>query len=252
MHGSLRLLRATILQMRGIGENGNENMKDRDRAEVTHFFNDNLRRYGYDPRSLGWTPGTQETRFRVLTAIGDLEGCTVLDVGCGFGDLYEYLCRNGIDVDYTGVDISHDILEVARQRHPDAKFIVADFEEATIHGRFDWAFESGVFNYKVSDHETFVRNMIRKMLKASTRGIAADFLNHRGGFLSAGLYHPDPADIYAMCSKLSRRVTLRCDYKPTEFCVYLYRDVKEGPGNVYPNYEKAFSDLTGRRRPDGR
>jgi SAM-dependent methyltransferase len=227
-------------------------MKDRDRAEVTHFFNENLRLYGYDPRSLGWIPGTQEARFRVLTAIGDLEGCSVLDVGCGFGDLYEFLCRNGVNVDYTGVDLSPDFVEIARQRHPDARFVAADFEEAKIEGRFDWAFESGVFNYKVSGHETFVRNMIRKMFRSAVKGIAIDFLNQRGGFLSAGLYHPDPADIYAVCSKLSRRVTLRCDYKPTEFCVYLYRETEEGYGNVYRGYEDALADVTGQRRPGSR
>ena len=227
-------------------------MKDRDRAEVSHFFNENLRQYGYDPRSLGWLPGTQEARFHVLTAIGDLEGCSVLDVGCGFGDMYGYLCRAGIDVDYTGVDLCPDFLEIARRRHPDACFVAADFEEAKIEGHFDWAFESGVFNYKVSGHEGFVRNMIRKMFQAAKRGIAVDFLNHRGGFLSNGLYHPKPADIYALCSKLSRRVTLRCDYKPTEFCVYVYRDVEEGPENVYRGYENALTDVAGRWKPDGR
>jgi SAM-dependent methyltransferase len=219
---------------------------------VSHYFNENLRRYGYDPRSLGWLPGTQEARFRVLTAIGDLEGCSVLDVGCGFGDLYDYIRRSGITVDYTGIDLCPDLLEIARRRHPDARFIVADFEEAKVEGRFDWAFESGVFNYKVAGHEDFVRNMIRKMFRSATRGIAIDFLNHRGGFLSAGLYHPDPADIYAVCSKLSRRVTLRCDYKPTEFCVYVYRDTREGAGNVYRGYEKALMDVAGQRMPGGR
>jgi SAM-dependent methyltransferase len=218
-------------------------MKDRDRAEVSHFFNENLRLYGYDPRSLGWIPGTQEARFRVLTAIGDLEGCSVLDVGCGFGDLYEYLCRNGVNVDYTGIDLCPDILEIARQRHPDASFVAADFEEAKIEGCFDWAFESGVFNYKISGHEPWVRNMVRKMFRVVRKGIAIDFLNRRGGMLSAGLYHPDPADIYAMCCRLSRRVTLRCDYKPTEFCVYLYRDTKESPRNVYRSYEEAMGDV---------
>jgi SAM-dependent methyltransferase len=228
-------------------------MKDRDRAEVSHFFNESLRQYGYDPRSLGWTPGTQEARFRVLTAIGDLEGCSVLDVGCGFGDLYEFLCRNGVDVDYTGVDLCPDFVEIARRRHPEAKFVVADFEDAMIGGQFDWAFESGVFNYKVTDHETFVRRMIRKMFQTATRGIAIDFLNRRGGILSAGLYHPDPADIYALCHKLSPRLTLRCDYKPTEFCIYLYRETEEGPGNVYRGHEDAFSRGAGKQgTPPGR
>jgi SAM-dependent methyltransferase len=225
-------------------------VRDRDRAEVSHYFNENLRQYGYDPRSLGWIPGTQEARFQVLTAIGDLEGCSVLDVGCGFGDLYEYLCRNGIDVDYTGVDLCPDFVEMARKQHPQAKFVAADFEEAAFDGEFDWAFESGVFNYKVSGHETWLRNMVRKMFRSVRKGIAIDFLNRRGGFFFAGLYHPEPADIYAFCYKLSRRVTLRCDYKPTEFCVYVYRDDEEGPGNVYRGYQEALVDTAGRRRDD--
>jgi SAM-dependent methyltransferase len=227
-------------------------VRDQDRGEVSHFFNESLRQYGYDPRSLGWIPGTQEARFRVLTAIGDLEGCSVLDVGCGFGDLYEYLCRNGIDVDYTGVDLCPDFIEIARHRHPDATFIAADFEEANVCKRFDWAFESGVFNYKVSGHEAFVGGMIRKMFRSAARGIAIDFLSHRGGFLSAGLYHPRPAVIYELCSKLSRRVTLRCDYKPTEFCVYVYRDAEKGPANVYRGYEEALGDVAGLPRPGDR
>jgi SAM-dependent methyltransferase len=224
-----------------------DNVKDRDRADVSHFFNESLRRYGYDPRSLGWIPGTQEARFRVLTAIGDLEGGSVLDVGCGFGDLYEYLCRSGINVSYTGIDLCPDFVEIAQKRHPDAKFVAADFEEAAIEGQFDWAFESGVFIYKVSGHETWVRNMVKKMFGSVRKGIAIDFLNRRGGIMSSGLYHPDPADVYAMCCKLSRRVTLRCDYKPTEFCVYLYRETGEGSGNVYRGYEEAFADIAGKQ-----
>jgi SAM-dependent methyltransferase len=183
-----------------------------------------------------------EAGFRALTAIGDLEGCSVLDVGCGFDDLYKYLCRNGIDVDYTGIDLSPDFVEIARQRHPDATFIAADFEGAKLDRRYDWAFESGVFNYKVSGHEVFVGNMVRKMFRSAVKGIAIDFLNHRGGFFSVGLYHPRPADIYAFCTKLSRRVTLRCDYKPTEFCVYVYRGMmRKAPG----------TSTVARRKPSG-
>jgi len=226
-------------------------MKDHDRADVSHFFSESLRRYGYDPRSLGWIEGTQDTRFRVLAAVGDLEGCSVLDVGCGFGDLYEYLYREGIKVDYTGVDLNPEFVDIARQRHPDARFIVADFEDSKISGRFDWVVESGVFNYMISDHQTFVGNMVRKMFKAARKGIAIDFLNNNGSFFSSGLYHPDPADLYRFCSKLSKRVVLRCDYKPTEFCVYVYKDTRETPENVYREYHEAPGDA-GKRKDNRR
>lgn len=128
--------------------------------------------------------------------------------------------------------------------------MAGDFGEARVDGQFDWAFESGVFNYKVSDHEAWVRDMIRKMLRHVSWGVAVDFLNDRGGFLSNGLYHPDPIDVYRMCCRLSRRVILRCDYKPTEFCVYLYKDTKAGAGNVFRGYEAALGDIL--KRPGGR
>jgi SAM-dependent methyltransferase len=224
-------------------------VRDRDRAEVSHFFSESLRKYGYDPRSLGWIPGTQRARFAVLAAIGDLDGCKVLDVGCGFGDLYEYLCRRGTRVDYTGVDLNPGFVEIARARHPDARFVVADFEDAKVDGRFDWAFGSGIFSFRVSDHEAFVGRMLRKMFDNARKGVAIDFLDGRCGPGSAALYHPDPADVYRMCSRLSRRVVLRCDYKPTEFCVYVYREAEEGPGNVYRGYDGNLADLAGRRTP---
>lgn len=216
-------------------------MKDRDRATLAHYYNENLRRYGYDSRSLGWIQGTQLDRFSVLTAVGNLEGCSILDVGCGFGDLYEFLRQNGINVDYTGVDLNQDFIEIARQRHPDAEFIVDDFESSKIKGKFDWSFESGIFNLKVSDHDAFVRNMLRKMFKVSRKGIAADFLNDRG--LKTGeMYHPSPVDLYNFCNRMSGRVVLRCDYKPTEFCVYVYKDDKP-VGCTYPGYKDSPGDL---------
>lgn len=45
-------------------------------------------------------------------------GDSVLDIGCGTGDLYRYLN----DVDYLGVDQSGDMLNRARTRNPSAKF----------------------------------------------------------------------------------------------------------------------------------
>jgi hypothetical protein len=81
--------------------------------------------------------------------------------------------------------------------------------------------------------------MVRKMFRSVRKGVAMDFLNKRGSFFSAGLYHPDPVDLYRFCSRLSKRVVLRCDYKPTEFCIYMYRDTREAPGNVYRDSREA-------------
>jgi SAM-dependent methyltransferase len=52
------------------------------------------------------------------------EGASVLEVGCGTGDLLAALHPS----DGVGVDVSSRMVEIARQKHPDLRFEVADAE----------------------------------------------------------------------------------------------------------------------------
>lgn len=53
-----------------------------------------------------------------------IAGDKVLDLGCGNGRLFEAL--KGKNIDYVGVDNSEKLIEIARQRHPQAKFQITD------------------------------------------------------------------------------------------------------------------------------
>ena len=55
-------------------------------------------------------------------------GNSVLDVGCGTGDLYRYLN----DVDYLGVDQSCDMLDRAKARNLSVKFIQQNLYELQV------------------------------------------------------------------------------------------------------------------------
>lgn len=222
-------------------------MREQDRKILRNFYRDNYRQYGHSIKSLGWIEGTQEARFTVLTSIGDLDGSSVLDVGCGFADLYGFLREQGINVDYTGIDLNPEFIETARTLYPDATFIVGDFEETKIPGRFDWAFECGIFNLKVHEHRPFVENTLRKMFKLASKGIAADFLSPVSYDVSGQMYHPDPLEMIRYCNRLSPRVVLRCDYKPTEFCVYVYKDTDLGVMSAFRGFRNALKDLGSER-----
>ena len=56
-------------------------------------YNQRLDKFGYSPESLGWGGGKERqfVRFKALTEIGVEKHDSLLDVGCGFADLYEYL-----------------------------------------------------------------------------------------------------------------------------------------------------------------
>lgn len=155
--------------------------------------------------------------------IGDLNDCSILDVGCGFGDLYGYLSEQGIRVDYTGVDINRNFIRTAKEIYPDAHFIEADFEEALIRGKYDWSFASGIFNLKIDDNRSFIENTLRKMFKLSKRGLAADFLDAGLAMKGWGLYYQDPQAMLDLCNEFSDHVLMRHDYLPSDFCVYVYK-----------------------------
>ena len=58
-------------------------------------------------------------------AVRGLQG-KVLDVACGTGDMVVELTKQGCTV--TGVDLSQEMMEIAKQKAPDATYILADAE----------------------------------------------------------------------------------------------------------------------------
>ena len=62
-------------------------------------------------------------------------GRTVLDVGCGTGFFTAYYLGRGARV--TGIDIAPVAVERLRERHPDARFQLADVSDVALTERFD-------------------------------------------------------------------------------------------------------------------
>ena len=72
----------------------------------------------------GW--GSRRSQFRRYEVVRDdcgiASGDSVLDWGCGTGDLYWYLHDHGLDVSYTGVDVVPEMIRLAKENKvPNAK-----------------------------------------------------------------------------------------------------------------------------------
>ena len=84
-----------------------------------------------------WVEGTN--KFVSLLKSGNL----VLDVGCGAGVKSEYLINKGLKV--VGIDFSEKMIEIAKQRMPDNKFLAVDIlEPIKIKEQFDGIFAQAV------------------------------------------------------------------------------------------------------------
>jgi len=53
-----------------------------------------------------------------------LDGEKVLDIGCGAGQITDYLRQRGVDA--IGIDFSEGLLKIAKENFPNSKFILAD------------------------------------------------------------------------------------------------------------------------------
>ena len=218
-------------------------MKKKDTAEYIKRYTKRFEEYGYDPRTLGWGKGgRQDVRFRALSEIGIGENDSVLDVGCGFGDLALYLRNTGWKGVYTGIDIVPVLIEEGLRRYPDLDLRVADIQRETLDATYDWVVGSGLFNAEISDNLSHIEDMLKRLFDLSVKGIACDFMSSRVDYRHPGSFHLEPERALSLAASLSRRVVLRHDYMPFEFCLYVYKaDEIDPSSSLFTNLASSAS-----------
>ena len=209
-------------------------ISDHDKDRLVLDYRRRFAEYGYSPKTLGWDKGKQNIRFSILTSQWDLEGKSILDVGCGFGDLNRYIRKNGgVEFyEYTGVDIVEELILEAKIQNPgngNAKisYICGDFLKMPIERSFDYVISSGVFNRRYFgelDNYSFIEKCIDKSFDLCKEGIAFDFLSDKVDYQYKHTFHSSPERILSYSYGKSRNIILRNDYMPFEFSVFIFKD----------------------------
>ncbi|MFQ5355728.1 MAG: class I SAM-dependent methyltransferase [Mariprofundaceae bacterium] len=197
-------------------------MNKEQRQRIINRHRDSLTRHGQHPNALYWSSReVQEIRFRVLGEIGIESGDSVLDVGCGFGDFMDWSTARGIVLDYTGIDLSPDLLAEARKQHPATPFFDGDlFDMDFADQSFDWVLLSGALNEQLHDDGAYARKVIERMYALCGRGVAFNLLDGRKiRAHDLQSYHPNKMLEY--CAKLCADCMLRDGYIDNDFTVYL-------------------------------
>jgi SAM-dependent methyltransferase len=202
--------------------------KDIDMDALRSFYGEKYRRHGVSAEAVGWqSAAKQRQRFDVLCAVGDLQGKTLLDVGCGFGDLLANLKDRGIRAQYHGVDVMDSFVSVARANHPDGKFWTFDVRDECppdFKPPFDYVFASGLLGLHIGDDAEYARTLLRRMFEWCRIGVAANMISTYVDYREDYLAYTNPEEIFAFCKKnLTWKVALRHDYMQYEFSIFLYR-----------------------------
>ncbi len=215
-------------------------MNQLDKEKYIARYSDRLATYGYDPKTLGWGGGEvrQEIRYKNLLDIASFtarQPHSLMDVGCGFADLLSYLekTKSLMKSNYFGVDINEKLLMEAQFQHngevkTKCYDILSDALDTCIEnisGPYDLVVESGIFNFKLEreDQEQYISSMLKRMFDLSRLGVAADFMTTYVDWESEGAFHMEPSLLFDIAYKITRKIIVRHDYLPYEFCVYLIR-----------------------------
>ena len=131
-------------------------------------------------RAVGWvTEHLQTIRFEVMSAVGDIRGASILDVGCGVGHYLDWLNANGFVGDYIGLEVQEPMVEIARKNHPKesfprASFEFGDFLNNPAEYEADYVVASGIF--PLADLE-LLRLTVEAMFDRARIGVAFNCLS---------------------------------------------------------------------------
>jgi len=202
-------------------------MQEKEKNALVKLYEERFKELGEDVRTLGWKNREEQTlRFKMLCEVGDLRNSSVCDVGCGFGDLLDYLRSTAGEVKYTGIDIVPSLLERARQKHPESSFYCLNLVEEPFEEEHDYFLLSGSLSYKIIDNLAFAERMIERMFRLARKGVAVNFLSTYVNFQHERNYHYAPEEMFRFAKRLSRWVRMRHDYPLWEFTLYLFKEAQ--------------------------
>ena len=186
--------------------------------------------HGAGFRALLWASRqTQELRFDAMLRLSDPRSLRVLDLGCGCGDLLDFLSSREADPShYVGIEGVAELAEIAGRRH--ANILCADFVAEPWRIReadAEIVYCSGALN--TLDDADF-HSVVRVAFDAARRGLVFNFLSSP---LLAGetyLRWRYRRDVLSFARSMSRTVDVLEDYLEGDCTIAAWKDFRGGGG----------------------
>jgi SAM-dependent methyltransferase len=201
------------------------------RGQARDYYETKLRAHGATPAGVDWNSlESQELRFALLANLWrDEADASILDYGCGYGALADYLRARGHRGTYTGYDVSEAMATAAHARMASLHGCVVTAKREQLQPA-DFAVASGVFNVKQdADNDSwraYIWETLADLAALGTRGFAFNALTSYSDEdkRRPDLYYADPLEAFDRCKRtFSRFVTLLHDYPLYEFTIIVRR-----------------------------
>ena len=201
--------------------------------QVENYYKAKILEYGQSPKGVDWNgEESQLLRFRQLMKVAGNQKSdfSINDLGCGYGALVDFLKAEFNNWNYFGVDISGEMVRLARMRF--AKLGCVQFRESELLTEIaDYSVASGIFNVRLDYDEDswweYMTSMLDIMNAKSRLGFAFNCLTiySDADKMRDHLYYADPCKLFDWCKKkYSRQIALLHDYDLYEFSILVRKD----------------------------
>lgn len=196
---------------------------------VKAYFDSRPSLHGDSHLAVDWgSQHSQYARFHALSRVTPLQGCSLLDVGCGMGHLLDWLKAHAVNLNhYEGIDVTPSMVLAARKRHPDVRFQECNLLDG---GRpefksYDVVFASGIFYLAVNEPYLFLATMLERLFALSKHVLVFNLL------ITTEKSSADPSEFRAelnqllnIVSGLSPYYCLDHSYHSADVTLAIYRD----------------------------
>jgi SAM-dependent methyltransferase len=188
------------------------------RIDNEHFYHSGILKYGYTPQGLRWnSQKSQEIRFSQIISLLPLDTLSVVDAGCGFGDLSTYIRTYGKHtLRYVGLDSLDVMVEEASRRTGERIYRCDILSDPLPEGEFYLC--SGALN--ILSHKAAYR-FIERCYGASSRGVIFNFLE--GDQKSKTFNYLNSLQIEHLARKLEAKTFFRRHYYENDCTVAFYK-----------------------------
>lgn len=200
--------------------------------QVSNYYSQKLAEHGSNHAGVDWnSTESQYLRFRQLLRLHNDQQLpfSILDFGCGYGALVDYLQQSFNDFSYIGYDIAPTMVEAAQAIYPTYQFTST---LPTGNHKSDYVVASGIFNVRLQTPDSewldYILQTLHQMWDFASKGIAFNSLTSYSDaeYMRDYLYYANPTFLFDYCKKnFSRQVALLHDYGLYEFTILVRKEV---------------------------
>jgi len=203
--------------------------------KLDQYFTEKLETYGPTPQGIDCNGApAQLARFAELVrVINPSRPFTVIDYGCGYGAMFDFLYSQDWQFEYYGVDLIEKMVTAGREVHqdfPNAHFTTEEQELPVA----DYLVAQGIFNIKMDsfydDWQGMILETLPRMNALCSKGFSFNMLTKYSDADRMAerpdLFYGDPLLFFDFCKRnFSRNVALLHDYGLYDFTILVRKDI---------------------------